>query len=164
MFDEIIYYRDSALAYARRWARDRNPKYMDFEKLGGDCTNFASQCLYTGCDIMNYAPPLKWYYNSPTDRAPSWSGVHFFWEFLLNNKSAGPYGALVEPSLLLPADFIQLSDGKRYHHTLIVVDVSGCDMLLAAHSRDAYAAPLSAYTYESIRYIKIAGIRGSVKK
>ena len=32
--------------YARKWAFSRNPAYYDFENIGGDCTNFVSQCLY----------------------------------------------------------------------------------------------------------------------
>lgn len=33
----------AAVAYARRWALLRNPAYLDFHGLGGDCTNFVSQ-------------------------------------------------------------------------------------------------------------------------
>ena len=43
---EILYNREEAVSYARKWALGRNPAYFDFQKLGGDCTNFASQCIY----------------------------------------------------------------------------------------------------------------------
>jgi hypothetical protein len=56
------YDRRAAVEYAHRWAYGRNPRYYDFEKLGGDCTNFASQCLYAGSGVMNYTPQLGWYY------------------------------------------------------------------------------------------------------
>lgn len=36
------YDRPAALAYARKWALGRNPAFLDFENLGGDCTNFIS--------------------------------------------------------------------------------------------------------------------------
>lgn len=42
------YDRRSAAAYAQRWAYFRNPDFLDFSDLGGDCTNFASQCIYAG--------------------------------------------------------------------------------------------------------------------
>ena len=42
------YDRQAAVAYAHRWAYLRNPAFYNFDKLGGDCTNFASQCLYAG--------------------------------------------------------------------------------------------------------------------
>ena len=52
------YNRENAVAYAKKWAYGRNPKYYDFSDLGGDCTNFASQCIYAGSGIMNYTPTL----------------------------------------------------------------------------------------------------------
>ncbi len=58
---ETGYRREAALQYAERWALGRNPRYLDFEKLGGDCTNFASQCIYTGSGGMNYTPVMGWY-------------------------------------------------------------------------------------------------------
>ena len=42
------YNRAAAVAYAHAWAYRRNPRYYNYEELGGDCTNFASQCLYAG--------------------------------------------------------------------------------------------------------------------
>ena len=39
------YDRAAAVLYAHRWAYGRNPAFYDYEELGGDCTNFASQCL-----------------------------------------------------------------------------------------------------------------------
>ena len=42
---EIGYQRQKAADYAQKWAMGRNPQYLDFEHLGGDCTNFASQSL-----------------------------------------------------------------------------------------------------------------------
>ena len=44
----IPYNRQAAVAYAHKWAFGRNPAFFDFSELGGDCTNFASQCLYAG--------------------------------------------------------------------------------------------------------------------
>ena len=50
---EIGYQREAVLEYAKRWAKGRNPRYLDFEHMGGDCTNFASQCIYAGSGVMN---------------------------------------------------------------------------------------------------------------
>lgn len=69
---EIPYNRFAAVAYARTWATSRNPAYYNFEEIGGDCTNFASQCIYAGARIMNYTPTFGWYYRSSYDRSPSW--------------------------------------------------------------------------------------------
>ena len=42
------YDRRAAVEYAHKWAFGRNPEFYDFSEIGGDCTNFASQCLYAG--------------------------------------------------------------------------------------------------------------------
>ncbi len=74
---EIPYDRASAVAYARYWALSRNPAYYDFENLGGDCTNFASQSICAGAKVMNFTPDTGWYYRSAADRAAAWSGVQY---------------------------------------------------------------------------------------
>ena len=71
------YKREDVVSYAYRWAYARNKKYYNFDLIGGDCTNFASQCIYAGSNIMNYDKIKGWYYNSVNDRSPSWTGVEF---------------------------------------------------------------------------------------
>ena len=71
----INYNRSDAVKYALKWAFSRNPDYLDFHGLGGDCTNFVSQCIYAGCQVMNYTPVYGWYYLSSSDRTASWTGV-----------------------------------------------------------------------------------------
>ena len=58
MLKIIPYDRFAGVSYAHRWAYERNPKYMNFDELGGDCTNFASQCLYAGAGVMNFTPTI----------------------------------------------------------------------------------------------------------
>ena len=38
MLIPVGYDRFRAVAYALRWALSRNPRYYDFEDIGGDCT------------------------------------------------------------------------------------------------------------------------------
>lgn len=35
MLKETGYHRNDALLYAKKWALDRNPRYLDFENMGG---------------------------------------------------------------------------------------------------------------------------------
>ena len=51
---EIAYDRQTAVEYANYWAYRRNPRYYAFDEIGGDCTNFVSQCLYAGSGVMNF--------------------------------------------------------------------------------------------------------------
>ncbi|MBO5370985.1 MAG: amidase domain-containing protein, partial [Clostridia bacterium] len=77
----IEYDRMAAVEYAKKWALSRNPIYYDYEQIGGDCTNFISQCVYAGCGVMNYNENNGWYYLDANNKSPSWSGVSFFYDF-----------------------------------------------------------------------------------
>jgi hypothetical protein len=155
---------DRAIEYARRWAFGRNPRYYNFDALGGDCTNFVSQCLYAGCGVMNYTPNTGWYYISLNNRAPAWTGVPFLYNFLVNNKGPGPYGREAPLHEARPGDVIQLSfDGVRFSHSLFVVSTGEVprpdNILIATHTYDSYNRPLSTYTYAMHRLIRIEGAR-----
>ena len=156
---EQQYNRSAAVAYARRWALSRNPAYYDFEKIGGDCTNFASQCLFAGAGIMNYTPVMGWYYRSLSDRAPAFTGVEYLYRFLINNKSVGPHAKEVAKAEVLPGDLVQFgSVGLGFYHCPVITAVFP-EILVAAHSFDALDRPLSSYDYERIRFLHIDGVR-----
>lgn|GEM_PF-4450796 len=92
------YDRRAAAGYARRWAMGRNPRYWNFTGMGGDCTNFVSQCLYAGGCRMNFTRDLGWYYRSPEDRAAAWSGVEYLYRFLMGHTGPGPRARLQDPA------------------------------------------------------------------
>lgn len=90
MLASLPYNRERAISYARRWALDRNPLFFDFTGRGGDCTDFVSQCILAGCCVMNYTPDFGWYYISVEDRAPAWTGVEFFYDFITGASDFAP--------------------------------------------------------------------------
>ena len=155
-----IYQRGAAVAYAHKWAFGRNPAYYDFEDIGGDCTNFASQCIHAGGGLMNFTPTFGWYYVSAARRAPAWTGVEYLWNFLTREKrSVGPVGEACALSELEPGDVVQLSfDGVTYGHCPVVVAASPGGVLLAAHTQDADNRPLSSYDYRKLRCLHITGV------
>lgn len=155
----IPYDRRAAVAYARVWALLRNPIYYDFENIGGDCTNFASQCLYAGARVMNFTRVLGWYYRSAGDRTASWSGVQYLYNFLTANAGVGPYAREVGQEDAQPGDIVQLGtrDGHFYHSP--VITAVGSELLVAAHTNDAVDRPLSSYDYEVARFLHIDGVR-----
>ncbi len=156
----IPYDRNAALAYAREWAYSRNPAYYDFSLIGGDCTNFASQCLFAGAPVMNYTTDIGWYYRSINDRAAAWTGVEYFYRFLITNQSVGPFAEEVGISALKIGDFVQFGRGTGdFYHTPVVVGFSGATPLLAAHSYDAFNRPLTSYQFDRIRCLHILGAR-----
>lgn len=159
----MIYQREKAVAYANEWAYRRNPKFYNFNNLGGDCTNFASQVLYAGSGVMNYTPTFGWFYISLNNRTPSWTGVNEFYNFLVNNKGPGPQGELSSLDKIEPGDIIQLKFGyyERFDHSPVVTDIGRRTpetILLAAHSNDSDCRPLSTYNYTQYRCIHIYNV------
>ena len=154
----LPYNRERAYLYAKRWAFARNPLFNDYSPYGGNCTNFASQCLLAGSLIMNYEPVFGWFYRSDSDRAAAWTGVPFFFRFLTENEGEGPFA--VEAETLEVGDFIQLGRNEGdYYHTLVVVGQENGTYLVAAQSEDAFLRPLSEYSYERARFLHIVGVR-----
>jgi len=160
----LPYDRRAAVEYAHRWAYRRNPNYFDYDGVGGDCTNFASQALYAGSKVMNFTPTFGWYYIDANQKSPSWTGVPYFYNFMTREEmSEGPYGADVPLELVLPGDFVQFQFNEgRYGHTPIIVEVGEPptlqNTLVAAHSDDADWRPIATYQFRDIRFIHIQGV------
>ncbi len=158
------YDREAAVRYAHKWALSTNPAYYNYDKLGGDCTNFASQCIYAGSGVMNYTPTFGWYYIDANRKAPAWTGVPYLYNFLTRKSdSVGPKARECTMSELQPGDIIQLLfDGSEFQHCPVVVDASApfspSDILVAAHSYNADYRPLITYDYREIRCLHIEGV------
>lgn len=158
------YLRERAVAYAKKYAFGQNPIFGNFRGIGGNCTNFVSQCIYAGSCVMNYTPTFGWYYVTLDDRSPSWTGVEYFYNFMTGNTDVGPFGTDVSADELEIGDVIQLGNNTDgFYHTLLVVGFEGEDPLVAAQTDDAFARPLSTYSYDFSRFIKILGVRVDVE-
>ncbi len=160
----VPYDREKAVAYARRWAMSRNPAYYDFSGLGGDCTNFASQCVYAGAGQMNFRPTVGWYYRNANNRSPSWTGVEYFYNFMVNNRREGPFMQLVPLEGLQPGDVIQIKFREPYFsHNPVVLSVGSppdpSNILIAAHTIDSLDRALDTYTYIALRPMHVLGVR-----
>lgn len=153
------YNRAATVAYAKQWALSRNPRYLNFDGLGGDCTNFASQCLFAGSGVMNYTKDIGWYYNSPADRAAAWSGVHYLHKFLTANRGVGPFGEETELHQIAIGDLLFLQGGQALYHTLVVTGFQNGAPLVCCHTADSYMRPLSTYDYADIKPVHIEGVR-----
>ena len=161
---EIEYNRSKAIMYAHKWAYERNPKYYNFDMLGGDCTNFISQVLYAGCGVMNNNGDMGWHYNNINDRSPSWSGVEFLYVFLVNNEGVGPYAVKTEVESIIPGDVLQLKFGKyTFGHSQVVVDAGSPasinNIFVTTHTFNSDNRPLSSYSWSEIRFLHILGAR-----
>ena len=120
---------------------------------------------------MNFTPDYGWYYVDQNNRAPAWSSVEYFYDFIAGtpeftaqNGGIGPYGIEVDSKGIFEGDVVQLADESGdFYHTLIVTGFSEGNTLVSAHTNDALDKPLSEYNYSSLRYIHIEGVRIEVE-
>ncbi len=167
MLIDIPYNRMYAIEYARKYALSRNPLFSDFTGRGGNCTSFASQCLLAGCSVMNFTPTFGWYYVNIEQRAPAWSGVEAFYDFLTSSgdfqdaEREGPYASVARARAQVElGDIVQLANAEGdFYHTLFITDFSGNEIFVSANSDDALDRPLSSYNYSSLRVLHIEGAR-----
>lgn len=153
-----MYNRQKVYDYAKKWSYDRNPKYYNYDSIGGDCTNFGSQCIFAGCNQMNYSKNNGWYYINGNNKSPSWTGVEFLFNFLTSNKGLGPKGEVSNINTLDIGDIVQLSfNGTTFSHTLIVIKngLSVYDTLIAAHTDDVFGKSVAQYSFQKYRCIHI---------
>lgn len=160
MILEKEYIRQRAVLYARKYALVRNPLFYSFAGIGGNCTNFVSQCILAGSCVMNFTPIFGWYYLSTNRRSASWTGVDYFYNFMTQNSSVGPYGVESTLNQAEVGDVIQLmNDEGDYYHTIIITEIRDGEIYICANSNDALDKPLSEYNYASLRVIHILGVR-----
>ncbi len=165
------YNRQRAVEYARTWAMRRNPLFIDFTGIGGNCTNFVSQSILAGGCTMNYTPDFGWYYISSEERAPAWSSVEYFYDFITGqnnfaeqNGGVGPYAVEVAREAAELGDVVQYAtaDGDWYH-TVIITKLSDGEIYVSAQSDDALDRPISSYNFASARFLHIEGVRVSLE-
>ena len=153
-----MYNRQKVYEYAKKWAYGRNPKYYNYDLIGGDCTNFISQCIYAGCGQMNYDRYMGWYYINANNKSPSWTGVEFLCNFLLQNKGVGPKGKIIDIKDLKVGDIVQLSfNGDTFAHSLIVIQngINESNTLIAAHTDDTFGKSVAEYEFKKYRCIHV---------
>ena len=155
-----MYDRQLAINYAKNWWDTRNLAFYNFDKLGGDCTNFVSQCLVFGKIEMDVSP-LGWYYYSLNKRAPAFTGVEQLFNYSVsNNKNVGVRCKLTTIDQLEIGDIIQLCQRKPvFNHCVLITKIDGTPSLetifVTCHTNDVYNKRLSDYFYTKIRFLKI---------
>ena len=117
---------------------------------------------------MNYTPNFGWYYISPEERAPAWSSVEYFYDFITekeefkeNNGGVGPYATVVSREAVEVGDVIQYANiNGDWYHTVIISGFDGDEILVCAQSDNALDRPLSTYTAAvEKRFLHIEGVR-----
>lgn len=169
---ENKYDRLGAVRYAKNHALFPNPsfKYFEvYETLGGDCTNFISQCLLAGNAPMTYTTDYAWWYNKSgtyninDDKwSIPWAVAHsLYWTLKVNQQSGkpGPKGFEVDNvSILELGDLIlyESSNGIIYH-SAIITSFSNSEPLIAQHTFEALnISYLKTWKARRMHFMKIS--------
>ncbi|RHW31179.1 hypothetical protein D1B31_22600 [Neobacillus notoginsengisoli] len=136
------YDRRKAVQYAERWWNSYNPAFKKFEV---DCTNYISQCLYTGGAPMHGHPNRgKGWWMRGNNYSYSWAVANSLRWYLASSKTGLRTREVGSADQLIPGDVICYDfqgDGRFDHNTIVV-------------AKDANRMPLvNAHTYNSrMRY------------
>ncbi len=163
MLKNRTYNRNAAVDYALKYALVRNPEYFNYTTSGGNCTNYISQCIYAGAPKMNFTDN-GWYYISPANTSTSWANVEPLYNFLINNKSVGPYATISPLEVCDVGDVIQLrfGDAFAFGHSLIITKIESrtpTGIYVCANTNDVKNRQLSQYNYVKLRLLHILGYR-----
>lgn len=119
-----IYNRNKASEYAKSYALKTNDKYMNYEGIGGDCTNFTSQCIREGGINLDFDGEYKWFWFSDYSRSPSWTSAKAFRIYALNNNgSSNELGLKAYETTFEDVDLGDLIQYTEPTHTMIA---TGC--------------------------------------
>lgn len=120
-----------------------NKKYKNYNPLGGDCANFASQILYEG---GKFRKTSSWNYKK--DGSKAWVNAHAFKNYMIYSGRAsviayGSYEKVLKLSYKLqPGDFIAYEKKGKVKHISVV---TGADSkgytLVNCHNTDRYRVP-----------------------
>lgn len=148
-FRTNIYNSSQAIYYARTYALNYNKQYNSFSGIGGDCTNFVSQCVHAGGIPLSYV----WKpYSNP------WIRVHELYSYLLR---MGHGIDITKSSNYSPGCIVQFyanTKGYYSHSGILTEKLTNGDYLYCCHSYDKLDYPLSEMYplfYDRIRVIKL---------
>jgi hypothetical protein len=139
----------AACAYAEAFALTPNPKYKNFENIGGDCTNFISQILFAGGLKQN---------NSWKPYTMPWIRVEDLYLYLTKNKLAIHLPNENSLSRGCVIQFYTPEIGRYFHNGFITYELQNNDFLYCCHSYNKLNYPLSQiypHRYPVLRALKI---------
>lgn len=113
--ERVVYDRAAAVAYADRWALDRNPAY--WSSPDADCANYVSQCLAAGGLRESAGPEGDWRSDGTAFPATAWVNCGRQ-KLVLSRDDAGHSPYIVRASGSLPSgwrrgDIVYLGDREH---------------------------------------------------
>ncbi|MBT2764872.1 amidase domain-containing protein [Paenibacillus sp. ISL-20] len=184
LHNEIIrdgknYKRKKAVEYANKYAGTAwgagnngryNPKYLNYNVKGGDCTNFASQVVGDQAEGGGLKMKGPWRYRYAGGGTRTWVQTDAFKNFIVHSGygkviATGYFSELIKPTSkhpdtafakLLPGDLIaHVVDNDVDHFSVVTgFDANGYP-LVNSHTADRYRAPFDLGWDKHTKYILI---------
>ncbi|SCP97788.1 amidase domain-containing protein [Anaerobium acetethylicum] len=118
------YNRNAAQSYAYTYVLSPNSSYVNFESMGGNCTNFTSQCLRAGGIPFDEIGGHQWYYYNSTNRAPAWTSANYFRTYYKNNVGSssikGIKAVTSDFASMRLGDLVQLVSSGTASHSMFI--------------------------------------------
>lgn len=140
----LSYDPKKAVAYANKYVNPNinggidgsyyNPAYKNFNSVGGDCTNFASQCLYAGGLSMTD----EWFYKSGTNYSSTWTFSRYNFTYMSKIGKA-IWNPSSEDIYMGSPVYYRSAGGNNISHTTICVGTNSAGTpVVNSHNKDYY--------------------------
>lgn len=161
------YDRYAAASYAKAYALNPNPTYKFFYEIGevgGDCTNFVSQCLHAGGIPMDFNPRNEpWWYSKKNNQwSISWAVAHsLYWCLKVRTERnlSGLKGVETNDISALELGDVICYENYRgiIYHSAIITDFQGNSPLISQHTFNALNISYIKSKSKKAHYMKILG-------
>lgn len=176
------------VTYAKKYAgSNRSSLFCDYTTMGGDCQNYASQCIWYGLGgvesstaVNNYNFPMvgpsssnrRWYNDRPGNHTGSWTVVGSFADYVVAGDTSfvGLYGTVTNGvANAQVGDIIQIRKigETSFCHSYVVISVTGSagrrtadNIWVCAHTKDVSNVILSGQVDSTYVYrtVHVGGI------
>lgn len=111
-----------------------NPAYKNFNDVGGDCTNFVSQCLYAGGLSMTD----EWFYKSGTNYSSTWTFSRYNFTYM-SEVGKAIWDPSAEDIYMGSPVYYRSAGGSNISHTTICVGTNSAGTpIVNSHNKDYY--------------------------
>lgn len=126
------YLKANALKYAKKYYKNYNRAYPNYNNQGGDCTNFISQAIYAGgLDMDNI-----WWANK-TSSSIAWQNAQQLREYLGRYTATEGYYQKLPPyprGVNPLGTVVQFTNGKEWYHSAMVSRMRGGEIRTVQHT------------------------------
>ena len=165
------YDRKKAIEYAKKYVDNRNPDYIAYDNVGGNCQNYVSQSIHAGGIPMDIKGSYQWKNygdevnekNEKKGRSTSWTGTINFYDYAKSENKSGICTDVDEDIFYAEPGDVAHVGYNGFSHAVIVVkeiyDDNGkkIDFLVNSNTASLENYPFMAYVYPNKRIIKVLG-------